>query len=134
MSEPRIVQENVRPAGTMLTSFARTTGQEIPAVLANASHIELVDRGDGSGRQYRNEVGDLILKDPNSDRLYIQYGVLINWHVPRTEAVPGLDIDLETGEVLTVKQRMAKVIESIKAQSIGAANASAESATAVMED
>ena len=134
MSTPRIVQENVRPAGTMLRSFARTTGVEIPSVLANPSHIELVDREDGSGRQYRNEVGDLILKDPNSDRVYAQYGVLLNWHVERTEKVTGLDIDPATGEIFDVQSLKDRVVEYIRAQSIGSGEVSTETAGAVLED
>ena len=134
MSQPRIVQENVRPAGAALQSFARGTGQAIPSVLSSPSHIELVPRNDGTDRVWRNEVGNLILKDPNSERVYAQYGVVLNWHVERTETVPGLDADPTTGEILTVEDLKNRVIEFVKAQSIGSADVSTETAGAVLED
>jgi len=137
----RIVETDVQAAGTPLESYARGTGQAIPAILAAPSHIELVPRKDDPTRFWRNEVGDLILKDPNSERVYTQRKVVLNWHVERgtgssdlSANIPGLDVDAATGEVLSIDALMTLVKGFIKAQSTTPAEVSTETAGAVMED
>lgn len=135
----RIVQTDVRPAGTPVENLARGTGEPIPARLLTASRIEMVPREDGSGREWRNEVGDLILKDPNSDRLYIQRGVLLNWHVTRGTPLaildvnlPGLDVDPTSGEVITYDDLLAR-LKAFRLAGAMAETATAATPGAVME-
>ena len=143
--EPQVVQENVTPAGTPMERYTRADPTRniesvtIPFVLATSSSIVLEDRRDGSGRQWRNEVANVIEKDPNSDRVYVQKAVRLNWSEVRgtdysdlDANIAGLDVDADTGEVLTVEALLHLVKAFRKAAAGGPAAAS--TAGAVMED
>lgn len=137
----RIVETDVRPAGAPVESYARGSGEAIPARLLTASHIEMQPRNDGSGREWRNEVGDLVLKDPNSDRLYLQRKVRLNWHNDRGTVIAdldvniaGLDVDATSGEVISPEDLAARLKAFLKAGAASPETASAATAGAVMED
>ena len=142
---PQVVQENVTPRGTPMERYTKadeargTASITIPFVLATASKIILEPRDDGSGRQWRNEVADVIEKDPNSERVYVQKAVRLNWSEVRgtdysdlPANIAGLDVVAETGEVLEVDALLHLVKAFRKAAS--GAPATADTAGAVMED
>lgn len=134
--EDRIVQTNVQPAGTKLVRFTRanpergTVSHEIPFVLLNPSKIvmqvrrdaqtgEPILNADGTPKYWRNEMADLIEKAPDSNRVYIQRGVILLNAVERFDTVPGLDADPETGEVYTIQALVERVTAFAKASAMG---------------
>jgi len=135
----RIVAENVRPAGAAIETLTRGTKIPIPARLLTASRIQMDSRDDGTGREWRNEVGDVILKDPNSDRLYIQRAVLLQWYTDRGTPlanldvnIPGLDVDAASGEVISYDDLITRLKGFLEAGG-SATTASAATAGAVGE-
>ena len=126
----RIVETDVRPAGAPVESYARTTGEAIPARLLKSSRIEMQPRNDGSGREWRNEVGDLVLMNPTTSELYVQRAVRLNWHVDRDgvlsdlpSTIAGLDVDAETGEVIEIDDLLQRVKAALKSTASGEAAA-----------
>jgi hypothetical protein len=146
--QDRIVQTNVQPAGTKLVRFTRanpergTVSHEIPFVLLNDSKIvmqvrrdsatgEPVLNPDGTPKYWRNEMADVIEKAPDTERVYIQRGVILLNAIERFDTVPGLDANPETGEVFSLQDLIERVTAFAKASAMGV---SAESPDFVSAD
>lgn len=139
--QSRIVETDVRPAGAPVESYANGSGEAIPARLLKPSAIVMQPRNDGSGREWRNEVGDLVLMNPTTGALYLQRAVRLNWHVDRGDVladldanIPGLDVDASTGEVISPEDLVQRVKAALKAGATSRATASSQTAGAVVED
>lgn len=146
--EDQLVQSNVRPDGTKLFRMTRanpargTEAHEIPFILYGDSKIVMQQRRDpitheplfapdGTPLTWRNEIGDVIEKAPNSDRLYISRATLLAFSYERDYTVEGLDVDPETGEVWDTAALYKRVVDFARASS--GAPVTAESAGAVFE-
>lgn len=85
----------------------------------------------GRGGRYRQVIADVVQQNPqNPADLYVQSNVLLNFATKREEMVdpttgvsvqmsklgariPGLDVDIETGEVLTLQHYAERVRDGI---------------------
>ena len=83
--------------------------QPIAGVLAGDAHTEMVPKTNGSPGNWRNTVADVFQMSPDGSTIYIQSDMVLNFAVERDgvtsllpESIPGLDVDGETGEVLTL--------------------------------
>ena len=133
--QDRIVQDNVQPEGTKLMRFTRANpdrgipSHEIAFTLYGPSKIVMQVRrntdgtpvlnADGSPKYWRNEMADVVEKAPDSDRVYIQRGVILLNAIERDTIVPGLDADPETGEVFDHEALKARITAFARAAATG---------------
>ena len=141
----RIVQKMTRPPMTRVERYTRANpDKDIPSytiagILLNGSNTILQPRVDDPTRVWRNEIGDVLEMLPNSDRLVLQRGVLLNWSQERgtdisdlDSAIVGLDVDAETGAFYTRDELLLR-LKAFNKASAGAVAATAASVEAVFE-
>lgn len=120
--------------------------QPIPAVVVSEPRVVMVPNPNAPGRRYRQVVADVVQQNPqNKSELYVQPDVLLNFATKREERVdpltgetfalsmlpttiPGLDVDIETGEVLGLRELLTRARDTVLNRASGAAQPQTEAA------
>jgi len=86
------------------------TKQPIAGTLASDAWTETVPKTNGQPGNWRNTVADVFQLSPDGSTVYLQPRMVLNFAVERDgitsllpESIPGLDVDADTGEVLTLE-------------------------------
>ena len=81
----------------------------IAGTLASDSWTEMVPKTNGQPGNWRNTVADVFQLSPDGSTVYLQPRMVLNFAIERDgitsllpESIPGLDVDGDTGEVLTL--------------------------------
>ena len=127
--------------------------QPIPAVVVSEPRVTFIANPRSPGKRLRQVVADVVQMNPNvPGELYVQPDVLLNFATVREERtdpisgesfrlsmlperIPGLDVDLETGEVLGLKDLLTRARDTVLNRAANGASVTASTESeAVLED
>jgi hypothetical protein len=127
--------------------------QPIPAVVVSEPRVTFIPNPRSPGKRLRQVVADVVQMNPNSPgELYVQPDVLLNFAVKREERtdpisgesfrlsmlperIPGLDVDIETGEVLGLRELLTRSRDTVLNRAANGASATASAEPeAILED
>jgi hypothetical protein len=117
--------------------------EPIPAIVVSEPRVVMVPNPNAPGKRFRQVVADVVQMNPQKPgELYVTHNVLLNFATVREERtdpltgetfrlsmlpahVPGLDVDIETGEVLGLRELLTRASDTLLRHAASAAPAQA---------